>query len=129
MNKITKDIAEKYINEYFYQKYPISKKIQPRFWEAVILLCEDMDADVSSLIDETNLLCYCARSGRFYNILNLNLNLNVTTLNELAHKIASEIIEADSIPIKNVDFFVLQQKVEYLTKRVLYLSANKKRGY
>ena len=125
MNKITKDIAEKYINGYFYQKYPISKKIQPRFWEAVILLCEDMDADVSSLIDETNLWCYCARSGRFYNIL----NLNVTTLNELAHKIASEIIEADSIPIKNVDFFVLQQKVEYLTKRVLYLSANKKRGY
>ena len=129
MNKITKDIAEKYINGYFYQKYPISKKIQPRFWEAVILLCEDMDADVSSLIDETNLWCYCARSGRFYNILNLNLNLNVTTLNELAHKIASEIIEADSIPIKNVDFFVLQQKVEYLTERVLYLSANKKRGY
>ena len=127
MNKITKDIAEKYVNEYFYQKYPISKKIQPRFWEAVILLCEDMDADVSSLIDETNLWCYCARSGGLYNILNLNLNLNVTTLNELAHKIASEIIETDSIPIKNVDFFVLQQKVEYLTERVLYLSANKKR--
>ena len=91
MNKITKDIAEKYVNECFYQKYPISKKIQPRFWEAVILLCEDMDADVSSLIDETNLWCYCARSGGLYNILNLNLNLNVTTLNELAHKIASEI--------------------------------------
>ena len=129
MHKITKDTAEKYINGGFYQKYPISKKVQPHFWEAVILLCEDMDADVSSLIDETNLWCYCTRSGGFCNILNQSLNLNVTTLNELAHKIASEIIETDSIPIKNVDFFVLQQKVEYLTERVLYLSADKRRVY
>ena len=129
MHKITKDTAEKYINGGFYQKYPISKKVQPHFWEAVILLCEDMNADVSSLIDETNLWCYYTRSGGFCNILNQNLNLNVTTLNELAHKIASEIIETESIPIKNVDFFVLQQKVEYLTERVLYLSADKRRVY
>ena len=125
MSKIDKDAAMKYINGYFKKKYPISTQIQPHFWEAVALLCEDMDADVSSLIDETNLWCYCKGGG--YSILNQSLNLNVTTLNELAHKIASEIIEVDSIPIERVDVFLLQKKVEFLSEKILYLTKDRTR--
>ena len=67
MHKITKDTAEKYINGGFYQKYPISKKVQPHFWEAVILLCEDMNADVSSLDDQIvmALIMGAIRADRF----------------------------------------------------------------
>lgn len=58
MAKVIKKTVEKYINGYFSKRYPIDKKLQPHFWEAVIMLCENIDSDVTSLIDETSPICY-----------------------------------------------------------------------
>lgn len=129
MSKTDKDTAMKYIKGYFKEKYPISTQIQPHFWEAVALLCEDMDTDVSSLINENNPWCLERRKrGTLVHFSHLKSNCKEKTLNELAHTIASEIIEVDSFPVERVDVFLLQKKVEYLSEKVLYFTTDRTRG-
>ena len=121
MSKIAKGTAEKYIKGYFCFKYPISEEKQPHFWDAVILLCEDINADVSSLINENQPMCYYTH-GEYFSIYSTKIDLKVDSLNQLAHIIASEIIEADSMPIEKADVFVLQKKFEWLSERFEILS-------
>ena len=126
---VPKETAEKYIELQFKSHYEIDKKRQPHFWDAVITLCEDIDADVSKLIneDEPNCLMYY-QSGDFYSrggwihFSVSELKGKFDTVTSLAKHIANQIIEEEKKgPVSRAEFYDLQKKMEYLLKKANYV--------
>ena len=56
---ISREIIEGYFQSYYKFKWKIDETIQPNFWEAVILLCNNANADISQLIDDSAEAQYC----------------------------------------------------------------------
>ena len=71
VKRVSREKASKYV-KYFSTIYQINEKVQPNFWEAVIMLCENPNCDINLLnIDSSNeakwcigIWCrYCIRTG------------------------------------------------------------------
>ena len=125
MGKIDKDTIMEYINRCYTRKYPINPQIQPDFWKAVAMLCENIDTDVSSLINEKKPCCVEKQRGR--NVHFSSLNQQVSTLFELAQKIASEIIEEDSKLVEKVEIVALREQVKRLEQEIFFLKQDRTR--
>lgn len=138
MKPIPREVAEKYIEQYFKKRWlvkdsvrkllRVNEKLQPNFWEAVILLCEDINTDVSGLEDTSSdykgfflLTRYkdeefsignAAQEGYFDD--------SIETFSDLAKYIALQIIEAESRPADstNLRLFLLERRVEELANTV-----------
>lgn len=119
-NSVSAEVADKYINGYFKKKYTVDVSRQPRFWEAVRELSANINADVSSLIDEK--ADYCIMSVGDYSSVKY-LGLGVTTVTEFAKKIAAEIIEEENKTIQPVEVFLLTKRLEEIEITVSYLNA------
>lgn len=116
---VSPNVAEKYISEYFSKKYQISKKRQPKFWEAVIMLCQDINSDVSSLIDDNQEFCCIAGLGfQHYSCIDTKEATFANSVVDLAKRIANQIIRSESANVSSVEFFVLQKKVEEIGKSI-----------
>lgn len=116
VSNVSKEVAKKYIDGYFKEKYPICEATQPNFWEAVEILASDIEADVSALINEKKQYCvpYDDYSSKHVSFWGSDIN----TVTDLAKKIAAEIIKSESTATRAVDYFLLQKDVEALNERV-----------
>lgn len=126
---VPKETAEKYIDLRFKSYYTIDEKLQPHFWDAVVVLCEDIDADVSKLIDEEKTYClpYYDRDanwgrGGWIHLDVSELEGNFSTATSLAKHIANLIIEEEKKgPVSRAEFYAYQKKVEYLLEKANYV--------
>lgn len=117
---IPAEVVDKYINGYFKHKYHIDIGRQPHFWDAVRVLSANINADVSRIIDENADYCLIDVFG-YYSVK--YVESDVTTVTDLAKKIATEIIEEENKTILPVDVFLLSKKLEEIEKDVNYLRA------
>lgn len=117
-NNIPASVVEKYIDGYFKIKYPVSEKKQPHFWDAVKKLSEDINADVSSLINDEDPFCIGESSKTFIHIG--RNDKTIKTVTDLAKKIASEIITEESKTAFQFDLFILTKKIKALEEQIKY---------
>ena len=115
LKTVSREKASKYV-EYFSTVYEINKEVQPNFWEAVIMLCENPNCDVNSLnIDNSDLAKWCA--GRY----NVSKKYGVDTVLELAQKISNAIIQNETTPIDPLEIMLMNAKLKKLEDTVKYL--------
>ena len=115
---MTKNISDEIIDRYFdYFKimYRVAESKQPNFWKAVKILCNDINADISSLIDEEKDFCVSTKMG--YRHVSY-LDQNVNTVTDLAKIIAKKIIEEESKEVRPVDLFLLNKKMEDIERKL-----------
>lgn len=115
---MTKNIPDEVINKYFdYFKimYRVAESKQPDFWKAVKILCNDINADISSLIDEEKEFCASTKMG--YRHVSC-LDQNAKTVTDLARIIAKKIIEEESKEVRPVDLFLLNKRMENLERKL-----------
>ena len=115
---MTKNISDEIIDRYFdYFKimYRVAESKQPNFWKAVKILCNDINADVSSLIDEEKDFCASTKMG--YRHVSY-LDQSVNTVTDLAKIIAKKIIEEESKEVRPVDLFLLNKKMEDIERKL-----------
>ena len=105
----------KYIEGYYKKKYRIDKSKQPHFWDAVWELVKDINADISSLIDDN--FAYCVKDLVGYKNV-MSLDKDIKNVSELAKKIAREIIKEEEKEYDPVDIFLLTKKIEYIENKV-----------
>ena len=110
-----KEVIQKYIDGYFSKKYCIEKSRQPHFWEAVIMLCNNPDADISHLIIEKNI--YCINEGSHL-IRYSDVDKNAESVSDMAVNIAKIIRESEERKFSNVEFFLMQKDIEILKAAV-----------
>lgn len=128
---VPREVAQGYINGYFKKKYRINEKMQPNFWEAVMVLCENKDADISSLIDEDNERCIIVGSRDMHYVYGYisSVEKDVKNLSDFAKKIADQIIKRESTPISSLEFFILQKQVESMSRELLNVQARQPKRY
>ena len=120
---MTKEIAQKYIDEYFSKKYRIVESKQPHFWDAVIILCSNLDSDISQLIIENN--CYCIY-GDSRLIHYSDVDENAESVYDMALNIAKTIRESEQRIFSNVDFFLMKKEIESLKVAVRNIRKNQR---
>lgn len=118
---VPRDVAQGYINRYFKKIYPINEKMQPNFWEAVMVLCENKDADISLFINEDNERCIIVGTRDMHYVYGniSSVVKDVKNLSDLAKKIADQIIKRESTPVSPLEFFILQKQVERMSGQIL----------
>ena len=135
MKPIPREVATKYIEQYFKKRWLLGdewKKIlrvneaqQPKFWEMVIRLCENFEADVSDLVnpdERAKFFLLTAYKGEEFSIGNAvcegYLDKSIETIPDLARYIASQIINAEHQPADttNLRLFLLERQVAELNK-------------
>ena len=127
---VSREKALEYIEGYYKPlwKYEVDEKTQPHFWEAVIVLCSDINADVSNYVIRNDrffdVILKSRASWETYRVADRMSKHNVHTVEELAKYFAEQIIESESTPIKASDMFVLQRKVAILESLVNYGSVD-----
>lgn len=115
LKTVPREKAKKYV-EYFSSVYEINQRVQPNFWEAVIMLCENPNCDVNLLnIDNTDSGKWCA--GRY----NISKKYGVDTVLELAQKISKAIIQNETTPIDPLEILLINAKLKKLEDTVKYL--------
>lgn len=122
---VSRERAEKYIG--FYNTiYDIDTHVQPNFWEAVIMLCENPSCDekVTKLNEEVP---YCVRFSDYGN--GHISRLGVQTVFELAQKISEAIIENETTPVDPFDILQMKAKIKELESAVEGLEARHARFY
>ena len=130
---VKREVSEKYIDRYFKKKYLISTTRQPQFWNAVILLCENINLDVSYLIDNRQDFCY--NNGNYnyhFSSINTKEAKRAKSVTHLAKLIAEQIIEAESMQVSSMELFILQQRVEDMEasiRRIQSHSSNNGKKY
>lgn len=115
---VSRERAEKYIS--FYNTiYDIDTRVQPNFWEAVIMLCENPSGDekVTKLNEEAP---YCVRFGCGNGHIS---RLGVQTVFELAQKISEAIIQNETTPVDPFDILQMKAKIKELESAVEGLEA------
>ena len=117
---ISKEVAEKYIDGYFKSKYPIRESIQPTFWDAVKELAVNINADVSSLINEDS--PYCVPSDENSSTHISWYGENIRNVTDFAKMIAQQIIESESKSVTPVEVFLMEKRIEALEKRMNYMN-------
>ena len=117
---VSKEVAEKYIDGYFKSKYPIRESIQPTFWDAVKELAVNINADVSSLINEDS--PYCVPSDENSSTHISWYGENIRNVTDFAKMIAQQIIESESKSVTPVEVFLMEKRIEALEKRMNYLN-------
>lgn len=114
VKRVSREKASKYV-KYFSTVYQINEKVQPNFWEAVIMLCENPNCDVNLLnIDISDEAKWCI--GR-HNVS----KYGVDTVLELAQKIAKTIIQNETTPIDPLEIMLMNAKLKKLEDTVKYL--------
>lgn len=104
---IARETVEKYINKYYKIKYLIEESVQPRFWEAVILLCNDLNADITLYIDDRKKFCV-----HYSNLMRDPITkYGVSSVTELAEKIAREIRNSERRDINKLEYFLLKKRI------------------
>ena len=112
---ITRETVDKYINEYYKNKYLIDETVQPKFWEAVILLCCDLKADITGYINDVKKFCV-----RYTNLTRKSITIyEVRSVTELAKKIAREIRNNELKDINKFEYFLLRNKVKDMEKMLV----------
>lgn len=117
---VSKEVAEKYIDGYFKSKYPIRESIQPTFWDAVKELAVNINADVSSLINEDS--PYCVPSDENSSTHISWYGENIRNVTDFAKMIAQQIIESESKSVTPVEVFLMEKRIEALEKRMNYMN-------
>jgi len=121
---MTKEVIQKYIDGYFSKKCRIVKSKQPHFWEAVIMLCSNPDADISHLIIEGN--NYCIDGGSRL-IHYSDVDENAESVSGMAVNIAKIIRESEQRNFSNVDIFFMQKDIESLKAEVRNINGRNRR--
>lgn len=107
-----KELASRYIR-LIKQKaapYCIDERKQPNFWEAVLVLCQDINADISSLLKgNPNEDQYCVTFVKGATSFGVNhySDYSAHTVMELVHKIADEIVAWDSMSLDDIKLMLL----------------------
>lgn len=105
---IARETVDKYINEYYKVKYLIDETVQPKFWEAIALLCGDAKADITKYISDVKKYCV-----RYTNLTRKSVTIySVRSVTELAKKIAREIRNSELKEINKFEYFLLKNKVK-----------------
>ena len=116
LKRVSREKAIKYV-KHFSTVYQINEKVQPNFWKAVIMLCENPNCDVNLLnIDSSNEAKWCI--GR-----NNVSKYGVDTVLELVQKIAKAIIQNETTPIDPLEIMLMNvklKKLEDTVKRLEY---------
>lgn len=113
---VSKEVAEKYIDGYFKKKYPINESDQPNFWDAVKELVTNINADVSTLIDENNSLCVPVGE---YSLVHISqYGKDIRTVTDFAKRIAQQIIESESRPVSPAEVFLMEKRIEALEESI-----------
>ena len=90
--------------------YCIDEKEQPNFWEAVLELCQNGNADISSLLKgNPNEDQYCVTfvdSSVHYGVNHFS-DYSAHTVIELVYKIVDEIINWDSMSLDDIKLMLL----------------------
>ena len=124
---VSKEVAEKYIDGYFKSKYPIRESIQPTFWDAVKELVVNINANVSSLINEDS--PYCIPSGKRGSMHISRYGKDIRNVADFAKRIAQQIIESESKPVTPVEFFLMEKRIEALEESMNYVDMMHKKIY
>lgn len=112
---IARETVERYINRYYKKHYLIDETVQPKFWEAVILLCNDADADVTEYIDDSKKFCV-----QYSNLKRKPVTMfMVSSVTELAKKIAREIRNSELKDINKFEYFLLKNKVKNMEETLI----------
>lgn len=115
LKTVPREKASKYV-KYFSTIYEIDEKVQPNFWEAVIMLCENPNCDVSLLnIDNTDRGKWCTRG------YNISRKYGVDTVLELVQEISKAIIQNETTPIDPLEIMLINSKLKKLEETVKYL--------
>lgn len=115
IKKISEEVINLYFEDYFKKEYHVAESRQPKFWKAVKVLCNDINADVSSLIDEEKDFCISTKMG--YRHVTC-LDQNAKTVTDLARIIAKKINEVESKEVRPVDLFLLNKRMENLERKL-----------
>ena len=114
---ISEEVISKYLDNFFKIRYDVVEGKQPNFWEAVRILCNDTEADVSHLLNEENM--YCLRSSLgIQSCYTVNMSKSVL---EFALYIANSIRESEARTTTNVDLFILEEKMKKIEEKVRLL--------
>ncbi len=110
---ISKEVVAKYIYEYFAKKFPVvEEEMQPRFWEAVIALCVDPEADVSSWLNENNPCFFSVRSNlSHYSKFVPDAQSVYDAAKKLAANFSNAIIAAEEKEFSNFNIFLMQDEI------------------
>ncbi len=114
LKTVPREKASKYV-EYYKTIYDINEQIQPNFWEAVIMLCENPNCNINLLNINNNEEGQWCVSG--YNIS----KYGVKTVLELAQKISKDIIQTETTPIDPLEIMLIKAKLEELEGTVKFL--------
>ncbi len=110
-----KELALKYVRLIKQKATPcwIDEREQPNFWEAVVALCQDSNADISSLLKgNPNENQYCVRyldginSEFLYGVGHFS-DYGAHTVIELVHQIVDEIISWDTMSLDDIKLMLL----------------------
>lgn len=116
LKTVPREKARKYV-KYFSSVYEINQRVQPNFWEAVIMLCENSNCDVNLLnIDNSDDGKWCAGG---YNISKYGAD----TVLELAQKISRAIIQNETMPIDPLEILEINAKLKKLEDKLAVLQA------
>lgn len=122
---VAKEVAEKYIDGYFKKEYPILESAQPTFWDAVKELVVNINADVSGFINEEN--AFCAPDGK-YSLGHISrYGEGIRTVTDFAKKIAQQIIDSESKPVRPAEVFLMERRIESLEERMGYAEMRHKK--
>ena len=92
--------------------YYIDERKQPNFWEAVLTLCQDSNADISSLLkgnpnEDQHCVTFIDSSSTSCYGVNHFSDYSANTVMELVHKIVDEIIGWDSMSLDDIKLMLL----------------------
>ena len=120
---ILREVIEGYFKSYYKYKWRIDETIQPDFWEAVILLCNNLDADVSQLIDDSEEAQYCVGDFGTHRAHVSEIDSKIKDVKQLAKDIATSIYESETTEISKLEIFLMKKKMESMKHNMRLLAS------
>ena len=114
---IERERAEQYV-QFYKGIYLISEDVQPYFWNAVIILCQDRKANPKKIgiIDNH----YCLRKGNQHVHIR---ELGYQTVFDLAKKISEEIIKNETKPVDPLEVLKMKYDIKSLKESVISINS------
>lgn len=120
---IPREVIEGYFQSYYKYKWKIDETIQPNFWEAVILLCNNLDADVSHLIDDSvEAQCCIGDFGKRRAHVS-EIDDKIKDVKQLAKDIATSIHESETTEISKLEIFLMKKRMESMKRNMRLLAS------